>query len=1185
MPQADPYLLPMAGLLTAVGIVEIYRLGENDALRQGIWIVVGVGLFAVTLVLLRRDYRVLENYKYLFGLASIVLLVLPAAPGIGRTVNGARLWVGVGSFQFQPGEFAKLALIVFLAGYLREKREVLAQGRLKDWGPLLVIWGGAMLVLVETNDLGSALLYYGIFLAMLYAATGRGLYVLFGLGLFAAGAYGAYHSIGHVQDRVTIWLHPWTDTAVYCAQTGGTALRQDCGSYQLVKSLYSIGNGGYLGPGFGKGTFTTPGGDQLIPFLNTDFIYSAIAQELGLVGAAALLLVFMLFVARGMRISLHADDGFSKLLAAGLTFGFALQTFIIVGGVLRLIPLTGITLPFVSYGGSSVVANFMLLAGLLLVSNRSSSPADGGGPVNRQIARLGVVALLLIVALIVATTYWQTWASAGLADRQDNSIQRVAQFKIKRGLIYAGDGKTVLAANKKKKVGGQTLYFRTYPTHGLAAHAVGYSTIARSRAGIERAENDYLTASNGNLNSAVRTTLDKLQGVTVKGNNVVLTLNVKAQKVAESLLRGKCGAAVALDPQTGAVLAIASSPSYDPNLIESNFAKAQKAPGSKCGAPLLDRATQGLYPPGSTFKVVTTVAALDTGAFRPDSSFVDPGYCEEYGRRISNAGNPEAPETFGRLTLATALQHSVNSVYCNIGKQLGAGPILDYAERFGFYSKPPLDLPSPERAASGLYKNGSLWKPSKPKTQVDPGRLAFGQERMLVTPMQMAMVAATVAKRRRPDAAAARQADHLAVRLDDLEVPARQAAAGDEAADGGAGDGDDGVGRQRRHRHRGPDLGGQGRRQDGHRRDGAEQRLRPLVRRLRARRPPAGGGGGRGRGRLPWLRRLGVGPDREADHGGDPAGPVNSVPCGLSHVADRHHDRPCLRRPLPHRPQARGRRDGRRLPGRGPGARTPRRDQGPERPARPRRPVRRAVPARGQERGRALAPEHRLDLRPRRGRGLLLHRDGVPRGADAEGADRPQRPDAGADRDRLRAPDPLRRLLRAPERDRPPRHQAAQHRRRARRAPEGDGLRDRALGRLADDGGRLDHRHRAVPLAGAGARRRRRPALGHLLGRRRPLRDADRRGAVLRRHAGRDRDEAPLDGALAALGAERVGPARARLDRPAGAREGARPALPERRRDGRRPRPGRARASPSPRRPRRRRRWCSRAPGSRRRRR
>jgi cell division protein FtsW (lipid II flippase) len=373
LPNADPYLLPMAGLLTAVGITEIYRLGQNDALRQAIWLVIGVALFSVTVLALRRDYRRLEDYKYLFGLAAIVLLVLPAAPGIGKTVNGARLWVGVGSFQVQPGEFAKICLIVFLAGYLREKREVLAQGRLKDWGPLLVIWGAAMLVLVQTNDLGSALLYYGIFLAMLYVATGRGLYVALGFVLFVGGAAAVYHFIGHVHDRVVIWLHPWTDHPVYCSLTGAKALRQDCGSYQLVKSLYSIANGGYVGPGFGKGTFTTPEGKELIPYLNTDFIYSAIAQELGLVGAAALLLVFMLFVARGMRIALQSDDGFSKLLAAGLTFGFALQTFIIVGGVLRIIPLTGITLPFVSYGGSSVIANFVLLAGLLLISNRASS--------------------------------------------------------------------------------------------------------------------------------------------------------------------------------------------------------------------------------------------------------------------------------------------------------------------------------------------------------------------------------------------------------------------------------------------------------------------------------------------------------------------------------------------------------------------------------------------------------------------------------------------------------------------------------------------------------------------------------------------------------------------------------------------------------------------------------------------
>jgi cell division protein FtsW (lipid II flippase) len=292
---------------------------------------------------------------------------------IGTTVNGARLWVRVGPLEFQPGELAKIALIVFLAAYLREKREVLAQGRLKEVGPLLVIWGGCMLVLVETNDLGSALLYFGIFLAMLYIATARLSFVIAGVALFAGGGYLAYEKIGHVHERVVIWLHPWTTHTVFCPSTGTMALRQDCQSYQLVKSLYSIANGGFLGPGLGKGTFTTTDGHQLIPFVNTDFIYSALAQELGLVGVSAIVLVFMLFVARGMKIALQADDGFSKLLAAGLTFGFALQTFIIVGGVLRIIPLTGITLPFVSYGGSSVVANFLVLAGLMLVSDRANA--------------------------------------------------------------------------------------------------------------------------------------------------------------------------------------------------------------------------------------------------------------------------------------------------------------------------------------------------------------------------------------------------------------------------------------------------------------------------------------------------------------------------------------------------------------------------------------------------------------------------------------------------------------------------------------------------------------------------------------------------------------------------------------------------------------------------------------------
>jgi peptidoglycan glycosyltransferase len=363
--------------------------------------------------------------------------------------------------------------------------------------------------------------------------------------------------------------------------------------------------------------------------------------------------------------------------------------------------------------------------------------------VNKQVAQVGVAALVLIASLIVGTTYWQTWANAGLAERQDNAIRLVAQFSVKRGKVYAADGKTLLARNVVKHVGGQTLYFRRYPTGPLFSSVVGYSTQSRNQTGLERAYNDFLTGSNANLDTVFNTAVDKFKGSTITGNDLVLTLRPGAQAVALRAMQGKCGAVVALDPSTGAILAMVSSPAYNPNLIEKHFAQALRA-GGKCG-PLLNRATQGRYQPGSTFKVVTTTAALDTGRYTPDSSFYDPGYCEEYGQRVRNAGNPEAPETFGSVSLFTGLQHSINSVFCNIGKTIGAGTILAYAKRFGFYKPPPVELPENERAPSGLFNRGRLFDPKNPATQVDPGRLAFGQERLQVTPLQMAMVAAAVA--------------------------------------------------------------------------------------------------------------------------------------------------------------------------------------------------------------------------------------------------------------------------------------------------------------------------------------------------------------------------------------------------------------------------------------------------------
>lgn len=364
LPAADPYLLPVIALLTGIGLTMIYRVEPGLALRQGLWIVVGVAGYAACSLLV-RDYRRLDGVKYVLGLTAIVLLVLPALPGLGATINGASLWVRLGPISFQPGELAKVLIVVFLAGYLRDKREVLTRGpgllglpSLKHLGPLLLFLGGAMLVLFQTNDLGGALLYFSVFLTMLYVATGRWLYVASGLGLFALGAWGLYHVASHVQNRIAIWLDPWQDP------TGA--------GYQLVQSIYAISSGGLFGSGLGQGVLLTQSGSTYIPFLETDFIYSALAQELGLFGAAAVILLYLILVYRGFKIAMLADDGFSKLLATGLTATIGLQAFIIVGGVTGLIPLTGITLPFVSYGGSSIVANFLLVWLLLAVSDRAN---------------------------------------------------------------------------------------------------------------------------------------------------------------------------------------------------------------------------------------------------------------------------------------------------------------------------------------------------------------------------------------------------------------------------------------------------------------------------------------------------------------------------------------------------------------------------------------------------------------------------------------------------------------------------------------------------------------------------------------------------------------------------------------------------------------------------------------------
>ena len=376
LPDADPYLFPLMALLAAFGLVVLYRINETLARDQASLFVLGLVLFVLTIELL-RDYEVLERYRYLIATLGIALLLAPRLPGIGQQVNGAYLGVSIGPITFQPAEFAKICLVIFLASYLREHREVLIVGArriagvtlppLKHFGPLLVVWGASMLMLVLIRDLGSSLMFFAAFLALLYVATGRFSFVVIGMALFLVGAWFFANTVPHVGDRVDVWLDPYQHP-----QGDG---------YQVLQSIFAQADGGLFGQGFGQSLLFIPGSHPpvaLLPAAQTDTIYALIVDEVGLFGAAALCLIYLLIAARGFKTAIIASDGFSKLLATGLTAVFAIQAFVIIGGVTRVIPLTGVTLPFVSYGGSSIVANFVLLALLLLVSDRARRQIVGG---------------------------------------------------------------------------------------------------------------------------------------------------------------------------------------------------------------------------------------------------------------------------------------------------------------------------------------------------------------------------------------------------------------------------------------------------------------------------------------------------------------------------------------------------------------------------------------------------------------------------------------------------------------------------------------------------------------------------------------------------------------------------------------------------------------------------------------
>lgn len=752
-PGADPAILPVVFTLSGIGITFVTRLQPDASLGQVIFLFLGVALMVGTLAVV-KNLEVIKRYKYVLGIAGIILLVLPMF--IGTEIYGSKLWIKIGGFQFQPGEFAKVLIVLFLAGYLAENRELLSISnrtvlgikfpRLRLLYPLFIVWGVCLLVVAFERDLGSALLFYTIFLIMLYVATGRVSYVIIGLALLAVGAFGMYQIMSHVQVRVAIWLDPFSD-----AQNLG---------YQIVQSLFSLADGGLAGVGIGKGMA------DIIPVVASDMIFAAIGEEMGLLGGSAVLLLFMLFAVRGLTTAARAKSDLAAFSAAGLTAAISFQAFTIVGGVTKLIPLTGVTLPFMSQGGSSLLASFVIVALLLRagdeatgrsteIANTSTDLATAGyrttvrGSHMRRPALdtpesglLGRVALAnrltrtvflftaLFAVLIGNITYIQVIKASEYQDMPSNNHTINKARFIKRGSIITADGLTL--AESIQQADGT--YARSYPNGNLAAHVVGYYSQQYGTMGIENTQNDTLTGSKDY--SSWQNALNSLAGISEPGNSVQLTIDSRIQRAAEQALAGRVGAIVALDPRSGAVLAWASAPTFDNTNIQAAIEAANASGGADTS--MYDRATLALYTPGSTFKVLTLASALENGLATLDTIYDSPGRMEIGGADVVSIGE----RGHGKISLAKAFALSSNTVFGQVADGLGAEKLVATARAFGYGQQLGLDfttaasvMPNPEEMTEWELAWAGAGQP------VGQGHTPGPQ----ATVMQNALMAATIA--------------------------------------------------------------------------------------------------------------------------------------------------------------------------------------------------------------------------------------------------------------------------------------------------------------------------------------------------------------------------------------------------------------------------------------------------------
>ena len=688
-PAADPAILPISFALSGVGIAFVTRIVPDLAVNQLLWLFIGIAAMIATLAVVRNLDK-LANYKYTLMIVGILLLLSPMLPVIGYESGGGQLWLRFGGFSFQPGELAKILIVFFIAAYLAANREMLSVftwkvgplwlPSLATLLPLIVMWALAFIVVVLEKDLGLALVLFSVFVIMLYVATGKKLYLVVSIGLAAIAAVALYGMMGHVQTRVAIWQDPFAE-----AQGGG---------FQLVQSLYSIADGDLFGTGIGRGMGGQPVAEGGIPVAESDFIFPVIAEETGLLGAAGVLLLYLCFAIRGIVTAARAKSDVSSFTAVGLTSIIVLQAFIIVGGVTRLIPLTGITLPFISQGGSSLLASFIIVGFLLrcgdegtgvgaeLASSSTSLHTNsvlGRVSLGKRLTNVMLLFSILFAVLVANLTLIMVVQANDYQNMPGNNHTLAREARTERGTISTYDG-TVLAKSEKNADG---TYERVYPAGDLASHVVGYASTQYGTSGIEAAYNDTLK---GQQNFASWTdVVNSLAGINTPGNDVVLTLNSKIQQAAQDALAGEVGACVVMDPDTGAVLALASSPTYNAADVESLIKQADSASGSE----LYNRATQALYAPGSTFKMVTLSTALQDCVTTEETEYQSPGVMEIGNAKVSNVDNNE----YGTISLARATEVSSNTVFGQVGVQLGPERLVEGAEKFGFNKRIDFDLP------------------------------------------------------------------------------------------------------------------------------------------------------------------------------------------------------------------------------------------------------------------------------------------------------------------------------------------------------------------------------------------------------------------------------------------------------------------------------------------------------------